>query len=273
MKVYVQTDIEGVCGFVFFENRQDTGIENYYHRQRMYRLLTNEVNAAVKGSYEAGADYVVVNDSHGSGYNILFEDLDPRCEIIHGRNMSGPHWLPELDDSFDALVLVGMHAMAGATHAVCPHSRWSVNDGELYLSEASMAAAIAGDYGVPTVFVSGDQTITGELKEKIPQIRTAVVKHALATYCVRSVVPARACHMIFEGVKDAVAHRDSIAPFKVPGSVRLALMDSPQHRPPFTKVLEEDVVADTIDEAFMGYEAKCPWAHFNVQHPDGYKFP
>ena len=272
MKVYVETDIEGVCGFVFFENHQDPGIENYYHRQRMYRLLTNEVNAAVKASFDAGADGVVINDSHGTGYNIIFEELDPRCEIIHGRNMSGPHWLPELDDSFDALLLVGMHAMAGSTHAVCPHSRWSVNDGELYLSEASMAAAIAGDHGVPTVFVSGDQTITGELKEKIPEIRTAVVKHALGTYCVRSLVPTRACQMIYEAVKDGVAGRDSISAFKIPGPVRLALVDSPDHRPPFKKVLEE-TVADTIDEAFMQYESKCPWTHFNVQHLDGYKFP
>lgn len=144
----------------------------------MRKLLTNEVNAAVKASFDAGASYVVINDSHGTGYNILFEEIDPRCEIIHGRANSGPHWLTDLDSSFDAIVLIGMHAMGGEKNAVCPHSKWIVNGGKIYLSEASMAAALSGDKGVPTVFVSGDQSITKEVKEKIPKIITGVVKHS-----------------------------------------------------------------------------------------------
>ena len=112
MKVYVQTDIEGVAGFCFFENRRSRDYEVINHRYRMYKLLTAEVNAAVKAAFDAGATEVVVNDSHGSGYNILFEDLDPRCRIIHGKNCSGPHWLPLLDSSFDAMVLIGMTFIA-----------------------------------------------------------------------------------------------------------------------------------------------------------------
>ena len=112
MKVYIQTDIEGVAGFCFFEQRRRSEYEVIEHRHRMYRLLTAEVNAAVRAAFDAGADEVIVNDSHGSGYNILFEELDSRCRIIHGRNCSGPHWLPLLEGS-DAMLLVGMHAMAG----------------------------------------------------------------------------------------------------------------------------------------------------------------
>ena len=32
MKVYIQTDIEGVAGFCFFENRKDPSVENFHHR-------------------------------------------------------------------------------------------------------------------------------------------------------------------------------------------------------------------------------------------------
>ena len=163
MKVYVQTDIEGVAGFCFRENRANRDSENIRHRYRMYKLLTAEVNAAVQAAFEAGATEVLINDNHGSGYNIIFEDLDPRCRIIHGRNSSGPHWLPLLDSSFDALVLIGMHAMGGTPKAIIPHSTWKVNGGELYLSEGSMAAAIAGDFGVPTVMMSGDNKIAAEI--------------------------------------------------------------------------------------------------------------
>ena len=56
MKVYIQTDIEGVAGFCFFENRKDASVENFNHRQRMRRLLTNEVNTAVTAAFESGAD-------------------------------------------------------------------------------------------------------------------------------------------------------------------------------------------------------------------------
>lgn len=79
MKIYVQTDIEGVAGFCFRENRANPSEENVRHRYRMYQLLTDEVNAAVRAAFDSGADEVIVNDNHGSGYNILFEQLDPRC--------------------------------------------------------------------------------------------------------------------------------------------------------------------------------------------------
>ena len=164
MKVYVQTDIEGIAGFCFRENRANPSPENLAHRRRMYRLLTNEVNAAVHAAFDSGADEVIVNDNHGSGYNILFEELDPRCRIIHGRNGSGPHWLPLLDESFDAMVLIGMHAMGATPCAIIPHSKWIVNDGALYLSEASMAAAIAVSLPITYYFEVNPIHIGGELE-------------------------------------------------------------------------------------------------------------
>ena len=272
MKVYVQTDIEGVAGVTFFEHL-DPSPENVAHRQRMRRLLTGEVNAAVTAAYAAGATEVVVNDSHGSGYNILFEELDPRCEIIHGRNCSGPHWLPELDKSFHALLLVGMHAMGGTPNAVLPHSRWEINDGELFLSEASMAAALAGHRNVPTLFVSGDDKIVAELREKIPAIRHAQVKKALGAYQARSLIPARACERIAQGVKDALAHAGEIAPYRVPGLLRLNLIDSPNHAPPLKRLLDKPVEASNIEDAFMNALRKMPWNKFNVELPDGFQYP
>ena len=126
MKLYIQTDIEGVAGFCYRENRVSRDYEVIRHRYRMYKLLTAEVNAAVRASFDSGADEVIVNDNHGSGYNILFEELDPRCRIIHGRNCSGPHWLPKLDSTFDGIVLIGMHAMGGTPGAIIPHSKWEM---------------------------------------------------------------------------------------------------------------------------------------------------
>jgi D-amino peptidase len=273
MNVYVQTDIEGIAGNVFFENRKDAGIENVEHRQRMRRLLTAEVDAAVRASFDAGAGEVLVNDSHGSGYNILFEDLDPRCEIVHGRNCSGPHWLPEFDGHFDALILVGMHAMGGTEGALLSHSHWVIDGGRIHLSEAGMAAALAGDRGVPTVFVSGDQYVTAELREKVPGISAVIVKKSLGAYQARSAMPARACRMISDGVRAGLLARESIRPYRIPGPVRLNLLDSPNHAPPLMPLLQGDVVGDSVEEAFMQAVASFPWNPWNTRVPDGFVGP
>jgi len=273
MKVYIQTDIEGIAGFVFFENGKEPGAENLAHRIRMRELLTAEVNAAVKASFKAGAREVVVNDSHGSGYNIIFEKLDPRCEIVHGRNCSGPHWLPEFGPGFDALVLVGQHAMGGTKGAILAHSLWRVNNGEIFLGEGSMAAAIAGDYNVPTVFVSGDDYITAEMREKIPSIQTVQVKKALGTYIARSLIPSRACEMIFEGVKNALRRADKVQPYVIKGPVSLNLLEGPHHGLPFKQVLKKDIKNDTISGAFSTAVKNFPWNNFDVQLPDGFSYP
>ena len=238
----------------------------------MYKLLTNEVNAAIRACFDAGADEVLVNDSHGSGYNILFEELDLRCRIIHGKNCSGPHWLPLLDRSVDAMVMIGMHAMGGTPVSITPHSLWKVNGGKIFMSECSMAAAIAGDLDIPAVMLSGDDKITAELSEKIPGIVTAEVKKALSPYQACSMIPQAACDLIYNQVKVALAKRDTIAPYKVKGPVSLTLLDSSDHCPPLKEVGQE-VTADTITEAFLAFERAMPWCTFDTQQPDGFSFP
>jgi hypothetical protein len=42
-----------VAGFCSFEDRETQTLENLLHRQRMYKLLTGEVSAAVKGAKDA----------------------------------------------------------------------------------------------------------------------------------------------------------------------------------------------------------------------------
>lgn len=273
MKVYIHTDIEGVAGFASFEDCQSRTLENYEHRQRMYRLLTGEVNAAVKAAKACGADTIYINDSHSSGYNIIFEDLDEGCEIIHGRANHRPAWLTSLDSSVDAMVIVGAHAMGGELDGICPHSKWDLNDGQRYLSEASMAMALAGDLNVPTVFVSGDQVITGELRDKNPQIEVAVVKHAYGPFCCRSLQPKKAQDIIFEAVKKGLKRCKEIKPYKLEGPFTLNLLDTPTHIPPLENVLPVSVKGDTITEVFEKALNQFPWNDFGNKTVDYYRYP
>lgn len=135
-----------------------------------------------------------------------------------------------------------------------------------------MAAAIAGDYSVPTVFVSGDDKITAEIKSKIPKIETAKVKQALSVYQACSVIPAHACGMIYAGVKNGIARRSEIKPYHIPGPVKLNLLDGPGHID-LKAVLPEDIEAPTIDQAFMDFEHRMTWTCFDTAKLNGFVFP
>ena len=225
MKVYIHTDIEGIAGWTFWAEFNNT-IFNYHHVQRMNQLLTDEVNAAVKAAYDSGATEVVVNDNHAYCLNILFEQLDPRCKIIIGRAGYAPAWIPLLDESFDAAIGIGMHAMAATPGAVCPHSYWHVtlgNGDNIALSECTMFAALAAEKGVPVVMVSGDDKIAAEINEKIPGCETAIVKEGMAAQNCCSLIPSRACELIAEKVKLGLQNRDKIRPYKLTEPYKLSL--------------------------------------------------
>jgi D-amino peptidase len=244
MKVYINTDIEGVAGWVFYGTLTDT-LFNYHHVQRMNRLLTKEVDAAAKAAFEAGADEVIICDSHGCAYNILFEELDPRCRIVHGRPGWAPTWAPLLDESVDAAIAIGMHAMSATPGAVCPHSYWHLTYGggkTTALSECTMYAALAGARGIPLVAMSGDDKIAAEVHEKLPGCETAIVKQGLASQNCCTLMPERACELIREKVLAGLAKLDQIEPYKLDAPFALNVSD----RDPGKKELAEDMEGDDL---------------------------
>ena len=98
MKVFISADIEGISGVV---SKAHTTSEGYdYQRARM--LMTQEVNAAILGALDAGAEEILVNDAHGSMTNILIEELNPKASLISGTpKMLG--MMEGIDDSFDVM--------------------------------------------------------------------------------------------------------------------------------------------------------------------------
>ena len=244
MKLYIHTDIEGVAGMVHFEDRQDQTIEGHFKRRRMHKLLTGEVNAAIEGALEMGVDEVLVNDSHGCGYSIIFEELNPAAQIIHGPLTRQPFWTPCLDETVDIVFCIAQHAMA-KTNGLLAHSLWYAND--IYFGEAGMCMAIAGYYDVPTLLVTGDVTATSQVKELVPEIETVAVKEALSPYNAKSWTPQRAREMIKEGAKRAIERRDEIPPFKIDPPYRLGHPPRPGEPP--TQVREGDDFIDVVKES------------------------
>ena len=217
MKLYLMTDLEGVAGVYCWENREDESRENHERRCRQRRWLAHEVSAAVDGFFSGGATEVIVNDGHGAGYTIDLEHMDPRAQVINGRER--PRWLPYLDESSDATGIVGAHAKANTPGACLCHTMssrirdWSFNG--ISLGEMGIQAAIAGHCGVPFVFVTGDAHACKEMEELIPGIVTVPVKTGTSLFSALQMTPAAACEAIRKGAEQAMKVITEVEPFKL----------------------------------------------------------
>ncbi len=69
MKVLIAADMEGVSGVVDWEQV----IPGHAEYDRFRRLMTGDVNAAVRGAVEAGASEVIVTDGHHHNRNLLLD--------------------------------------------------------------------------------------------------------------------------------------------------------------------------------------------------------
>jgi D-amino peptidase len=79
--------MEGISGVVDWEHVTPGSAE----WSRFREIMTGDVNAAVAGCYEAGAERVLVSDAHSNGRNLLREKLDPRAWLNSG---SASTWWP-----------------------------------------------------------------------------------------------------------------------------------------------------------------------------------
>jgi D-amino peptidase len=223
LKVLISADMEGIGGVSTWEVQAEPGKAREYEKFR--RLMTLEVNAAIDGAAQAGATDFVVADSHSGGQNIDIELLDKRARLIR----AGPRpldMMQGIDSSFGAVVFVGYHAREGATEAVLAHTftgTMVVKLNGVEVPEAGFNAAIAGDFGVPVVFVSGDQTICQETRELLGPIETAAVKHAIGFHSAEMLPPEESQRLIREGVKRGVERRSEIKPYRISHPVKLEI--------------------------------------------------
>ena len=212
--VYILTDLEGVAGVVTFYEQTSKG-EPYY--DDACRLLTGEVNAATDGLLSEGVERVLVSDAHGPG-GIAYDLLHDKAELIHGRPITLSQLLQPAAEC-DALIFIGQHAMAGGATANLAHTLTSKTTDHITINgravgEIALAALYVGQFGVPVIFLSGDDDACREAQELIPGIVTASVKRGLGRNCAISVSKAESHRRIAEGVVKAVrAHlRKPIAP-------------------------------------------------------------
>jgi D-amino peptidase len=203
MNIYISCDMEGVDGIVTEKQSSPTGPFYEFAREQ----ITGEVNAAAQGAFDAGADSVLVNDSHWDMTNLLPEKLDPRMEYITG-SQKPLSMMQGVDTGFDGVFFIGYHARAGTWNSTIVHtfsgcvSHFKIN-GKVY-GETGLNAMIAGYFGVPVIMISGDQHVAEEAREYLPWIRTATVKQGQSAYSARHLSVVNARELIRKTAAEAV---------------------------------------------------------------------
>jgi D-amino peptidase len=134
MKIFISADIEGIGGVVRGEQAsRDTA--DYAHARK---LMTAEVNSAIRGAFDGGATEVVVTDAHSIGLNLISDEVDERARLILGtpRRLG---MMEGVDLGFDAAFFIGYHAAAGTAQAVIAHS-YRRRVAEIRLNGSGMAS-------------------------------------------------------------------------------------------------------------------------------------
>jgi D-amino peptidase len=210
MKIYISADMEGVAGITAIEQTDPVGQPEYSHS---CKLMTGEVRAACEGAMAAGASEILVNDSHWNMRNIIHEELPPQVRLIRG-SLKPLSMNQGLDPSCNAAAFVGYHAPAGTADSILDHTYtgetlYDVRINGERCSEARINAAVAGCFGVPIIFISGDQNACADAQSFIPWVETVEVKQAIGRYAASSLSPERSCQAIAAGMQRAVSRLDS----------------------------------------------------------------
>lgn len=203
MRVLISADMEGVTGVTFPDDVEPGSARWSYHR----KFFTGDVNAAVRGFFDAGADEVLVNDSHADKRNLLLDELDPRATMLIGTHK--PWSMMEgIDRGYDAIAFVGYHAGAGQqgvlSHTYLPNMITSVWLNGEPCSEGYMNAALAYEFGVPVVLVTGDDCAIEDARSYAPEAKLVAVKECVDRYTAICLPPSRSAELITAAARSSL---------------------------------------------------------------------
>jgi D-amino peptidase len=189
MDILVSADMEGATGVTWSLDVEPREAE--WHRFR--ELFTADVNAVALGLFDGGVDGVLINEAHASMRNILLEKLDDRVRLLTGRHK--PLGMMQGIDGVDGVAFVGYHAGAGE-RGVLAHTYLANSITGVWLdgsaaSEGRLNAALATEFGVPVILVTGDDRTCADAAGYAPTARTVAVKSYVSRYAAICLPPAR----------------------------------------------------------------------------------
>jgi D-amino peptidase len=225
MKILLSADMEGATG-VTWPADVEPGTEQW---QRCRSMFTSDVNAAIAGFVDGGADEVLVNEAHATMRNLLLERLDERATMLTGRHkeLSMVEGVQHAD--VDGIAFVGYHTGAG-TEGVLAHTYLANSITGVWVngepaSEGRLNTLVVSEYGVPVVLVTGDDRTCEDAAGYAPEAVGVAVKTYVSRYAAVCRPPARTAADIRAAAKGAAA---------------LARRGEPRAAGPYTVELEFD---------------------------------
>lgn len=228
MKVYIAVDTEGeAC--ITREAHPETVYGTWqadYIRQR----ATAEATAAVEGARQAGAEEILVHDcgfirgASPVGLILHYDDLPRGIRIALG---GAP--IPTIcDDSYDAAILLGHHAMAGVEDGVMAHTFSALTIESMRLNgvlvgEIAIESFWFGAYGVPVVMVAADEAGCREAKAVLGDVEVAPTKQGLGRHRAISLHPDDACDLIRTRARAALERLNDFKPYTLPAPYELEI--------------------------------------------------
>jgi D-amino peptidase len=207
MKVYISADIEGVTGSTHWDETEKTKMDFSPFAIQM----TKEVKAACEGSINAGATEIWIKDAHDSARNIDFSEFPINIKYIRGWSGHPYLMMQEIDNTFDAAILIGYHAHSGSGDNPLAHTLDASNvhyikiNGE-FADEFLINTYTAWFEGVPVVFISGDEGVCNHASSINSNIKAVAVKKGVGNSTI-SIHPEVSVDRIRKEVEKAL-HED-----------------------------------------------------------------
>lgn len=213
MRLFISVDMEGISGIEKVEEIF-RGMPAY---QTGRQIMAGDVNAAVQGAVDGGAEDIVVADSHGYMCNIRPSDLHHKAKLKSGMKRVLCQF-KGFSHRFDAAFFIGYHSKAGTADGILSHT-WipafqDVRVNGLSVGEYGLNGYLVGSFGLPVILLSGDDKTVEQARPVLGDIEYVQVKKSVG-YFEGEHLPLKESHaLIYEAAKRAVKKASA----KVPGS-------------------------------------------------------
>lgn len=175
--------------------------------------MMKDINAAVEGFFDGGAEKVYVLDEENHFVDGM---IDKRATLLNNDD-----WEKVVKEKkVDVFAEVCTHAKAGTEKAFSDRTkdelRWfdfSINGyicGEMFIH-----AAFMGKYDIPLVMVSGDNAACIEATSVFGDVAVAPVKRALGRNTAISIPEDEARKLIYDAARRGITLKDEIMPISV----------------------------------------------------------
>ncbi len=232
----IHCDLEGVTGIVRGD-QVNPASPSYENGQK---LFMEDFMSLIEGLHEGGASDLYAYDQHYFGTNIDMARIPSYVKVICGKPLYEENWIRATDPPFSGVILLGLHAKAGTPDSLLSHSyEYDIKDIRINgfsVGEIGLEAAIAGDFDVPVLLVTGDSEGVNEAEKILKNIRSVTVKESIGFSSAICYPVEHTSRLIRYAAKEIVTDPPDVALFKFKGPVDLevALNDGP-----FLKLMRE----------------------------------